>query len=95
MAKKILPSRFYKADFSGRVSDIKKEKRISWYIENQYGSVEEGNFDVVTEIKYRNAKKSRSIARHYVKKGNINKVTLIKVVMRGEWQFFFPKVIKS
>jgi hypothetical protein len=29
-----------------------------------------------------------------LKKGN-NKVTLIKVVMKGEWQFFFPKVIKS
>jgi hypothetical protein len=68
MAKKILPSRFYKADFSCRVNVKKKEQRMFWYIEIQYGAFEEGDFNIVKDGKYRNAKKSRSIACHYAKK---------------------------
>ncbi len=98
MAKKIHSFHFHKSDFSALFNKIyTKEKRIRWYIEFDSEITDLKNINNLKDnfnfIDYLGtAKNIRRKAEHYAK--IYGKVTLIKVVKRGEWLFWFPKIVK-
>lgn len=92
MSKKIKPNKINKADFVCRDTFRcgRLRKKLYYYIEINGTPLEQKNGS--TRI-FSRAGKARSLAHHYKKQYPKVSVKLIKVVSRGEWDFFIPYAI--
>ena len=89
MSKKITSDKINKADFACRDNcrRSRPSKKLDYYIEIDGNSLKEKNGS--TRF-FSRARKARSLARYYKKQYPQVSVKLIKVVSKGEWDFFIP-----
>lgn len=89
MSKKITPDKINKADFVCRDNCRRSRlsKKLYYYIEINGTSLDQKNGSIRF---FSRARKARSLAHNYKKKYPKVSVKLIKVVSKGEWDFFIP-----